>query len=120
MNAKTFNQNFQIDRTSKRGVKAVSKGAGGFPEALTGDGLPFNSEQRYFYFDESGRSVRSSESLRRIDADWLGSLGFKVIQIGKLRADRNAALSDGQTFFKNQIAELEKLVESFEAEKIQD
>jgi hypothetical protein len=117
MKTQTFNQNFTLDKNARRGLRAVPKTSGGFPEALTGDGLPFDSEQRYFYFDEQARTVRPADSLRRVDADWLGSLGFKVVLISKLRADKDTALSDGQNYFKSQIAELENLVESFETEK---
>ena len=120
MKTERFNRQFEIDTTAKRGLKAKTKGSPGFAEALTGDGLPFNSEQRYYFFDESGRTVRQTVGFRRVDDFWLGSFGLRVVKIENLRLYKTDALGDGQEYFKSQIAELEKLVESFELEKTEN
>ncbi|HEY0048120.1 MAG TPA: hypothetical protein VGB68_02460 [Pyrinomonadaceae bacterium] len=117
MKADEFNQDFELDKKARRGLRAVPKKPVGFPEVLTADGEPFDANQTYFYFDEQARTVRQTDGLRRVDAAWLGSLGFRVVLIEKLRSDRNAALDDGQAFIRNQIADFQKIIESFELEK---
>ena len=112
----TFKENYELV-SSKSGLKAVPKSAAGFPDALTGDGEIFNPENRYYFFDESGREVRSSIGLRRIAEDALGSFGLTVCKISQLRANRDDALSDGQEFFKAEIEKLQEKIEAFEAEK---
>lgn len=117
MKTKEFNQNFTIDTKTKRGIKAVSKGAGGFPEKITADNQIFNAENKYFFFDNSTRAVRDTTSLRRIDADWLGGFGLRIVRIEKLRAGRGDALSDAIGFFKSEIENLQETVADLEHEK---
>lgn len=116
MKTEEFNKNYEIDRKSK-GVKAKPKGAGGYPETMTADGEPFNPESKYFFFDESMRNVRETLGLRRIDTEWIGGFGLRIVRIEKLRAEKSDALSDGQEYFKNEIQDLQEKIFDFEREK---
>jgi hypothetical protein len=120
MNTQEFNKSFEVDDSARRGVRAKAKGSAGFGEALTADGKPFDAEQTYFFFDSAGHSVRSSAGMRRQDAEWLSAMGFKVVQINKLRSVKSDALADGQDYFRARISEFEKLVGDFEAEKVKE
>lgn len=116
MKTKIFRENFELV-SSKSGLKAVPKSGGGFPEAITADGAIFNPDKKYYFFDRDSSAVRLTVGLRRIDESWLGSFGLRVVEIGRLRKERNDALGDGQSFFRNQIAELNEKIADFEAEK---
>ena len=116
MKMKVFKENYQIV-DSKKGVKCVPKSAGGYPDAMTADGTIYSPEERYFFFDTDGRSVRQSVGLRRIDETWLGSFGLRVVEISKLRINRTDALADGQNFFRERIENLQESIERFELEK---
>ena len=117
MKTESFNKNFTIDTKTKRGIKALPKHGGGYPETLTADGTPFNSENKYFFFDESTQKVRDTISLRRVDAEWLGGFGLRIVKIENLRSNKPDALSDGQGFFKKQIESLNEAIQNFETEK---
>jgi hypothetical protein len=117
MKAEDFNKNYSIDTKARRGVKAVSKTAGGYPETLTADNVPFNSENQYFFFDTSTGNVRESIGLRRVDAEWLGGFGLRIIEIEKLRGLKSDALGDGQAHFKGEIQKLQEKIADFETEK---
>ena len=116
MNTKTFNENFTIDRKSK-GVKAMPKHATAEAvEIMTADSKPFDPAATYHFFDAQAGEVRQSLGLRR-DKDYLCAFKLKVVLIAKLRASRDDALSDGQTFLKSEIERLQKRIKDFELEK---
>ncbi len=117
MDTKTFNQNYTIDRKSK-GVKAIAKHAPAAqpPEILTADGTVYDSMAAYYFFDPQGDEVRQSIGLRR-DGEYLCTFGLKVVVVAKLRASRDDALADGQSFFASEIARLQKRISDFELEK---
>lgn len=119
MNTKTFNKDFEIDNQTRRGVRARPKTAAALPKesARTGDGEIFEAAKVYFFFDESTRKVRPTNGLRQIETLYLGSFGLRVVEISKLRNNRNDALADGQQFLKNRISELEAQIAEFESEK---
>jgi hypothetical protein len=119
MKTAEFNKNFEISKTSKRGIRANPKTADALPkpEIETADGEIYDAGKVYFFFDESTRKVRSSTGLRQIENIYLGTFGLRVVEIGKLRNSKDAALSDGQDFFRNRIGELNEMIEAFEAEK---
>lgn len=117
LNTKTFNANYELVKGSRRGLKAVPKNSRGYPERLTGDGIPFNPENKYHFFDESTQKPRETIGLRRIDIDWLGSFGLRIVRIENLRADKRDALSDGQKFFEKQIDALHENINQLEAQK---
>ncbi len=118
MNSKTFNENFTIDRKSK-GVKAMPKHAPVAAEIMTADGTAYNPAATYYFFDVQTQEVRQSLGLRR-DGEYLCAFGLKVVLIAKLRASRDDALSDGQTFFKSEIERLQERIAEFELEKTND
>ncbi len=121
MNTKTFNQNYELDQKAK-GVRANPKTAAALPKAevKTADGENYNPEKQYFFFDEDTRKIRRSNGLRQHETYHLGSFGLRVVEIVKLRNNKDAALSDGQAFFRNRISELNKLISEFELEKSAD
>jgi hypothetical protein len=115
MKSADFNQNFEIDRTA-RGVKASPRSAiVEKPEALTADGKPFSYSAIYHFFD--GEAVRTSEGLRRIDLENIGSPGCRVVRIDRLRETRDAALEDAQKAFVKKIEDLRDKVREFEEQK---
>ncbi len=116
MNTKTFNENFTIDRKAK-GVKAMPKNApASVIELKTADGEIYSADRTYFFFDESIKNVRQSSGLRQIDTH-LCAFGLKIVSISKLWINRDAALADGQEFFKSQVEDLNKRIADFELEK---
>lgn len=119
MNMKTdeFNEHYEIDRKSN-GVKAKPKTVERqMPAPIhTADGEIYDPGETYYFFDSSNTQVRQSTGLRRID-EHLCTFGLKVVSVAKLRANRDDALAAGQSFFKLEIARLEKRIENFEAEK---
>ncbi len=119
MNTKTFNENFTIDRKSK-GVKAMPKHATAEAvKIMTADGTAYDSTSTYYFFDVQTQEVRQSLGLRR-DKDYLCAFGLKVVPIAKLRASRDDAFADGQTFLKSEIERLQKRIAEFELEKTND
>ncbi len=119
MNTKTFNENFTIDRKSK-GVKAMPKHATAEAvEIMTADSKPFDPAATYHFFDAQAGEVRQSLGLRR-DKDYLCAFGLKVVLIAELRASRDDALSDGQTFLKSEIERMQERIAEFELEKTND
>ncbi len=117
MNTAEFNRNYEIDRKSK-GVKALPKHttATVAPEVMTADGTAFDSTETYYFFDAQTGEVRQSIGLRR-DGEHLCTFGLKVIAISKLRANRDDALADGQSFFKSEMTRLQKRIADYELEK---
>lgn len=116
MNARTFNENFEIDRAA-RGVKANAKGfSPGFPETLTADGETWKPDVEYHFFDTSAGSVRTTKNLRRV-GDHLGSLGLRVVPIAALRSNKDAALEDGQKELLASIEKLKEQIRALESEK---
>jgi hypothetical protein len=61
MDAKTFNQNYELDRKAK-GVRANAKGAPPEPleTILTADGTAYDASKTYYFFDQSAAEVRAS------------------------------------------------------------
>lgn len=118
MRFQEFNEAYNIEPTAK-GLRAMPKrGKSGIrPEAFTADGEPFDASREYFHFESRGRAIRSTQSLRRIDDDWLGSLGMRIVEIGKLRANRDDAIDDGQKYFLAEIKSLREMIQEFEAQK---
>jgi len=120
MNTKTFNQNFELDRKARGGVRANPKHAHiEQPEILTADGIAYDANETYHFFDSQTQETRQSLGLRR-DGDFLCTFGLKVVAVSKLRINRDAALADGQIFFKSQIENLQNRIQSFELEKSAD
>lgn len=117
MNAKTFNENYEIDRQSK-GVKAKPKHAAppDARETPTADGTLYDASRTYYFFDEASREVRSSIGFRRID-EHLCAFGLKVVAVARLHASRDDALADGQKFFNAEIENLREKIRNYEAEK---
>ncbi|MET0753090.1 MAG: hypothetical protein ABWZ66_06940 [Pyrinomonadaceae bacterium] len=116
MKSEEFNKNYEIDRKSK-GVKAVPKGTGGYLERMTADGEPFNPENKYHFFDESTKAVRSTIGLRRVCNDWIGDFGLRIVEVKYLRANLSDALSYGQEYFRKEIQILQEKIFDFEQEK---
>ncbi len=120
MNTKTFNQDYELDRKTRAGIRANPKHAHVEPaEIMTADGTAYDPAIRYYFFDVQTQEVKQSLGLRR-DKDYLCAFGLKVVLIAKLRASRDDALSDGQTFFKSEIERLQERVAEFELEKTND
>lgn len=115
LNTKTFNENFTIDRAA-RGVKALPKNTPTVTHLRTADGEIYDASRTYYFFDRQGREIRQSVGLREKDG-FLSTFGLKVVAVSKLRADRNDALTDGQTFFRDRIEDLQASIEKFEIEK---
>lgn len=116
MNAKTFNENYEIDRKA-RTPRAVPKHLATEPvEITTADGAPYNTNETYFFFDAQAVEVRTSTGLR-CNGEHLCAFGLKVVAIAKLRLNRDDALADGQAFFASEINRLHKLIQKFELEK---
>jgi hypothetical protein len=109
-----FKQNYTLDRTAK-GVRGLRKGESAYPVAATADGRPFDHAATYHFFD--GSRVRSTEGLRRIDAEHLGSMGMRIVEIAKLRAVRDDALVDAQKHCLDKIEELRQKIRGYEDEK---
>lgn len=116
MDTKTFNEHYELDRKSKT-ARAVPKGAAIEPvEVMTADGVPYDRNATYYFFDAQSADVRTSAGLRR-DGEYLCTFGLRVIEISKLRASRNDALADGQAFFKSEIERINKRIADYELEK---
>jgi len=116
MKTTEFNENFEIDRRA-RGVKALPKHApNNEPEIMTADGAAYDPNTTYHFFEQQTAEVRQSLGLRR-DEDYLCTFGLKVVAIAKLRANRNSALADGQSFYKSEIERLQKRIQDFESKK---
>lgn len=116
MDSKTFHENFTVDRKAK-GVRATPKNTPVVePEIQTADGAIYEAAQTYFFFDEQTREIQQSTGFRRV-GEYLSTFGLKVVSIAKLRSKRDAALSDGQLFFKLQIELLQTRIKEFELEK---
>ncbi len=117
MNTKTFNQDYELDRKTRAGIRANPKHATAEAvEIMTADSKPFDPAATYYFFDGQAAQVRQSLGLRR-DKDYLCAFGLKVVLIAKLRASRDDSLTDGQTFLKSEIERLQKRVAEFELEK---
>ncbi len=117
MNTKTFNQNYELDRKTRAGIRANPKHATAEAvEIMTADSKPYDPAATYHFFDVQTQEVRQSLGLRR-DKDYLCAFGLRVVLIAKLHANRDDALTDGQTFFKSEIECLQKRVAEFELEK---
>lgn len=119
MKTAEFNKDYSIDTTTKRGVRAHPKSLAALPtpQVETADGEVFSPENVYFFFDESTRQVRQSRGLRQVECLYLGSFGLRIIEIAKLRNNRDDALADGQEFLRNRINELNSQIGQFELEK---
>lgn len=118
MKTNEFNTAYSIDRSATT-PRAISKcDPVEYSLALTADKKPFNHAAEYFFFD--GERVRSSQGLRRVDAENLGSTGLRVIAINKLRQSRDAVLVDAQVELIKRIDVLREKVREFEEEKTLD
>jgi hypothetical protein len=118
MKAQDFNKDYEIDRSIPRGLSAARKDSKpAFPEALLGDNTPFDPEKEYFFFDRGAEVVRGTGGLRRVDANYLGAMGFRIVAIAELRTDRNDALSDAQRVLRTDIEKLRNQIQHFEAQK---
>lgn len=118
MDAKTFNQNYELDRKTRTGVRANPKHASPIepPPIMTADGKPYNPNETYHFFDAATQEIRQSTGLRR-DDEHLCAFGLKVVAVANLRAERSGALADGQTFFNSEIERLRERIRKYEAEK---
>lgn len=117
MKTAEFNQNYELDRKTRAGIRADPKHAHVEPaEIMTADGKPFDPAATYHFFDAQAGEVRQSLTLRR-DKDYLCAFGLRVVLIANLRTSRDDALSDGQSFFKSEIERLQERIAEFELEK---
>lgn len=115
MKMKTFNENFEIDRKSK-GLKATAKHAPAIDAPPTADGTAYDANTAYYFFDEASREVRRSTGFSR-NGDHLSAFGLKICEVSKLHKIRDAALTDGQTFFNSEIEALRDRIRKYESEK---
>ncbi|HLM60435.1 MAG TPA: hypothetical protein VK308_06515 [Pyrinomonadaceae bacterium] len=116
MKTKEFNENYEIDRKAK-GIKALPKSASAEAVTIrTADGENYDSNETYYFFDSQIAQVRTSAGLRRA-GEHLCNFGLNVIAVSKLRANRDAALTDGQNFFKSEVERLQNRIQKFEMEK---
>lgn len=121
MNTKTFNENFEVDRKARAGVRANPKHLKlvEAPKLLTADGALYDPGQTYYFFDVQGAEIRQSIGLKR-NGEYLCTFGLKVVPVSKLRANRGDALADGQEHFKSEIERLKGEIQKFELEKPQE
>ncbi len=120
MNTAEFNQDYELDRKTRAGIRANPKHATAEAvEIMTADGTAYDSTSTYYFFDAQTDEVRQSLGLRR-DKDYLCAFGLKVVLIAELRASRDDSLTDGQAFFKSEIERLQERVAEFELEKTND
>lgn len=116
MKTDEFNENYEIDRKSK-GVKAMPKNGHAAAAAIrTADGEVYDPGETYYFFDSSTGQIRQATGLR-LGGEHLCSLGLKVVAVAKIRANRDDAIADAQSFFKSEIERLQKRIEKFELEK---
>ncbi len=105
MNTKTFNQNFELDRKTRAGIRANPKHAPADSiEIMTADGTAYDSTSTYYFFDAQAGEVRQSLGLRR-DGEYLCAFGLRVVPIAKLRINRDDALADGQSFLRRKSSD---------------
>ncbi len=118
MKTTEFNENYELDQKS-RGVRANPKNAEpALVTIRTADGENFDPNETYYFFDSQATQVRQSTSLRRDgNGEHLCALGLKVVAIAKLRANRDDALTDAQSFFKLEIERLQNRIQKLELEK---
>lgn len=116
MNTKTFNENYDLDRKSNVPRAVPKNGVIEVPEIKTADGVVYDRNETYYFFDQSTRSVRQSIGLRR-DGTHLCTFGLRVVAVADLRANRDDALSDGQRFFRSEIENLQSRIAEYELEK---
>ncbi len=117
MKTAEFNQDYELDRKTRAGIRANPKHAHVEPaEIMTADGTAYDPAATFYFFDAQAAEVRQSLGLRR-DKDYLCAFGLKVVLIAELRASRDDSLTDGQTFFKSKIERLQKRVAECELEK---
>jgi len=120
MKTAEFNQDYELDRKTRAGIRANPKHAPADSiEIMIADGTAYDSTSTYYFFDAQTGEVRQSLGLRR-DGEYLCAFGLKVVLIAKLRASRDDALTDGQTFFKSEIERLQERIAEFELEKTND
>ncbi len=118
MNAKTFHQNYELDRKARGGIRANAKYADAAqqPEVITADGAPYDESETYYFFDAGAGEVRQSTGLRRT-GEHLCAIGLKVVAVSLLRSTRDGALADGQEFFKSEVERFRERIKNFELEK---
>jgi len=117
MKSTEFNKSYEIDRKTRAGIRAVPKqSTAELPQIMTADGVIYDPDQTYFFFDAQTAEVRQSLGLRR-DGEHLCTFGLRVVQVSKLRSNRDDALADGQAFFSSEINRLHKQIQNFELEK---
>ncbi len=116
MKTNEFNENYEIDRKAN-GVKAMPKNGHAEAAAIrTADGEVYDPGETYYFFDSQRQQIRQSTSLR-LAGEHLCSLGLKVVAVANLRANKDDAISAGQSFFKSEIERLQKRIEKLELEK---
>jgi hypothetical protein len=118
MKTKTFNQNYELDRKARGGIRANAKYADvqQSPEITTADGTAYDESRTYYFFDAGAGEVRQSTGLRRT-GDHLCALGLKIVPLAQLRSKRDDALADGQEFFKSEVERFRERIKSYELEK---
>ncbi len=117
MKTEQFHNQFEIDR-SARGLKAVPKPVA--PEespVAIADGSSFLLTKNYWWYDAQARVVRSTDGLRRIGTDHLGSDSWKVIRIDQLHSDRGDAVDAGQKILLSEMEKLRDAIQSLEYSK---
>jgi len=118
MKTNEFNENYELDRKTRGGIRANPKHAlAVVPEMLTANGATYDSAILYYFFDESSREVRPSTGFRRT-GEHLCAFGLKIVAVGALHTNRDDALADGQQFFNAEIERLRERIRKYEAEKL--
>lgn len=114
MNTDEFKENYNLDRDGR----AYEKRGKAAPVFKTADGEIFDHSKTYFFFDERACAVRQSLGLVPNNNGYLcGANNFKVIEIARLRNDKDKALSDGQKHFSKEIKKYQNLIAEFELAK---
>ena len=103
MNAKTFRENYEIDRT-KNGLRVIEKVK--LPKRrkvtiwTTASGKVYNPQSIYYFFDMDGlnKQVRTNIGLSlNEEKGHLDSLGYRVVGVLRLRDTELEALDDGSS-----------------------
>lgn len=80
----------------------------------TADNKPFESTQRYWFYDVQMKQVRTTVSLRS-DGEYLCSFGLRVVPIWKLREHKGDAAADGRKVLNEEILEIKATMDILES-----
>jgi hypothetical protein len=85
--------------------------------AAIADGSSYRAGDTHFFFDRQARVVRSTQGLKRLDAEFLGSPGLKIIAIGDLYQSRGDAVDHGQRLLLDEIEAIRDKILELERSK---